>query len=71
MIKFILVIQIFIVLIFITSIARSFTPSSSYLIANIAISLNDYDTAAAYYSKDQFINYNIINDRNFLHANTE
>ena len=58
MIKFFFVIQIFIVWVLFIQVANSSTPSS-YLIANTAILLKDYDTAAKYYSKNLISNNNL------------
>ena len=59
MIRFFFAIYTLLVCTFFTSLANSSTTSSSYLIANTAISFNDYETAAEYYSKNMFFDFNI------------
>ena len=72
MIRLLKILLIFFLLIFLPKIAISLT-SSSYLIANAAISLFDYDTAAEYFSRDSFSDLNITKKRktiiSFINSN--
>ena len=72
MIRLLKILLIFLLIIVLPKIAVSLT-SSSYLIANAAISLFDYDTAAEHYSRDSFSDLNIIEKRktiiSFINSN--
>ena len=72
MIRLLKILLIFLLLILFPKIAISLT-SSSYLIANAAISLFDYETAAEYFSRDSFSDLNIIEKRktiiSFINSN--
>ena len=73
MIRYIIVLKIFSILVSFSSIANSLPFSSTYLIINEAILLNDYETAAKYFSNDQFLELSIIEEKkkliSFVNAN--